>query len=149
MIKRILVPLDQTDDAAVVLPLVADAARGGGGEVRLLHVGPVPGNVTNDEGQVIAYADQEMARLQAEALDYLRAQEVHLLGVLPECVVRFGDPVKEILREAEAFDADLIALTTGRPRRWRQLILGGTARQICRRTALPVVILRPASNGRS
>jgi nucleotide-binding universal stress UspA family protein len=29
-----------------------------------------------------------------------------------ECVVRFGDPVTEILREAKAFGADLIAVST-------------------------------------
>jgi nucleotide-binding universal stress UspA family protein len=38
MAKRILVPLDQSVTAEMVVPLVADAARGGGGTVRLLHV---------------------------------------------------------------------------------------------------------------
>lgn len=149
MAKRILVPLDQTGAAEAVLPLVADAARGGGGEVRLLHVAPIPGSVLSVEGRVIAYADQEMVRLETEGLDYLRAQEVHLLGVPTDCTIRFGDPVKEILLEAEAFSADLIALTTGERRRLSQLVLGGTARRICRKTKLPVVIFRPAINGRS
>jgi nucleotide-binding universal stress UspA family protein len=149
MAKRILVPLDQTGDAEAVLPLVADAARGGGAEVRLLHVAPIPDNVLNADGHVVAYADQEMARLEAEGLDYLRAQEVQLIGVPTECAVRFGDPVKEILLEAEAFGADLITLTTGHRRGLSQLILGGTAQQLCRRSELPVVILRPRTDGHS
>lgn len=143
MAKRILLPLDQTLAAEAVVPLVADMARGGGASVRLLHVAPVPSNVVSPEGRVVAYTDQEMARLEAEALDYLRTVEARLEGAATECVVRFGDPVQEILHEAEAFGADLIALTTSHHRGIRGLILGGTATQVCRRTEAPVMVLRP------
>lgn len=56
----------------------------------------------------MAFVDQEFERLETEGLDYLRAIEAKLDGVPVECVVRFGDPVEEILREADAFGADLI-----------------------------------------
>lgn len=145
MAKRILVPLDQTVDSESVLPMIAEAVRGGGASVRLIHVFPVPDNVMGRDGHLVAYADQEMARLEAEGLDYLRAMETKLGGAAVECVVRFGEPVKEILREAEAFGADLIAMTTRRRHQLSRLVLGSTAEQICRRTDLPVLVFRPGA----
>src|SRR5919197_1584737 len=112
MAKRILVPLDRTSTGEAVLPFVSDLARGAGSTVRLLHVKPVPNNVVSDSGRVVAYTDQEMTRLEAEGLTYLDAIAPLLQGVPVERVVRFGDPIREILVEAETFGADIIALTT-------------------------------------
>jgi universal stress protein A len=140
MAKRILVPLDQSVTAEMVIPLVADAARGGGGTVRLLHVAPVPGPRVTTEGRVLAYADQEMERLEAEGLDYLHSVEVHLDGVPVESLVRFGDPVTEILREAEDFGADLIAVTTTGRSGLRRVALGSVAEQVFRKAEVAVML---------
>lgn len=143
MAKRILVPLDQSEVAESVVPVVADAARGGQANVRLLHVAPVPENRVDQEGRVVAYADQEMERLRSEALDYLHAVEAQFTETSVECVVRFGDPVGEILAEAEAFGADLIAVsTTGRSGLSRTLF-GSVAEQIVRKAEPSVMLMRP------
>jgi nucleotide-binding universal stress UspA family protein len=142
MPKRILVPLDLTPDGEAVLPLVVDAARGGGGTVRLLHVAPYAESVVDADGNVLAYADQEAARLEAEARDYLSTIEAQFDGVPVECAVRFGEPVPEILLESEVFGADLIVLTTRCPHRLARLALGDTADQVCRRTDTAVVVYR-------
>src|SRR6266496_36014 len=143
MAKRILVPLDQSEVAETVVPIVADAARGGQVTVRLRHVAPVADTRIDDEGRVIAYADQEMDRLQAEALDYLRAVEVQFVETPVECVVRFGDPVSEILREAETFGADLIAVcATGRGGLTRA-VFGSHAEQVMRKAGTAVMVIKP------
>ncbi len=143
MAKRILVPLDQSEVAETVVPIVADAARGGQATVCLLHVAPVPDNRIDEEDRVIAYADQEMDRLQAEALDYLRAVEVQFVETPVECVVRFGDPVSEILREAETFGADLIAVcATGRGGLTRA-VFGSHAEQVMRKAGTAVMLIKP------
>lgn len=144
MAKRILVALDQSGESESVLPLVADAARGGGATVRLLHVVPIPGNVVDEEGHVVAYADQETARLEAESLDYLRTQELAFDGIPVESTIRFGDPVREILLEAEMFGADLIALTARRRHSLSRLVIGGTTERVCGRTDTAVLVFRPA-----
>ncbi len=141
MTKRILVPLDRSPLAESVLSLVADVARGAGATVRLLHVTPVPGNVEVD-GRVVAYADQEMARLEAEGKDHLQSMEVRLAGVPVECVVRFGTDVREILLEAEAFGADLIAVTTAGRSGVGRAVLGSVAEQVFRRATVPVLLYR-------
>jgi nucleotide-binding universal stress UspA family protein len=145
MAKHILMPLDIDDTAQDVAPLIAGIARASGGSVRLLHVAPVPEERRGEYGRIIAYADQEMARLEAEAIDGLRAAEARLAGVPVEIVVRFGDPAEEIVREAEAFDADLIALTTGRTSRLRWALGRGVAERVFREAPAPVLLLRDGS----
>lgn len=144
MLNCILVPLDQSPVAESVLPLVADMARGGKATVRLLHVADLPQAQVGADGRVVAYVDQEMQRLDAEGMDYLRTAEVHFEGVPVECVVRFGDPVSEILLEAEGTKADLIALSTTGRSGFRRAILGSVADQVFRRARAPVMLFSPA-----
>jgi len=144
MAKRILVPLDQSELAESVIPVVADAARGGQATVRLLHVAPEPEARISDDGHVVAYADQEAERLESEGLDYLRAVEVQFAGAPVECVVRFGDPFTEILHEAEAFGADLIAVTTSGRSGLSRAMLGSVAEQVFRKAETPVMLMSPA-----
>ncbi len=146
MPKRILVPLDLSPESESVLPIVVDAARSAGATVRLLHVAPIPASVERIDGRVVAYADQESARLEAEATDYLQAA-ARGADIDAETAVRFGEPAREILREAEAFEADLIALAM-RPRgALTRFILGSTSEQICHRTSVPVMVYRPGPHG--
>jgi nucleotide-binding universal stress UspA family protein len=141
--KRILVPLNLKTDPDAVARVVADAARGAGATVRLLHVAPVPNAVVDVDGRIIAYADQEGARLEAEALDYLRTVEIELDGIPVEPVVRFGDPAEEILREADEFGADLIVLTAPRGTCLNRIVLGATVASVYRRADAAVMLLRP------
>jgi len=141
MAKRILVPLDETVQAERVLDMIADMGRGAGATVRLLHVAPVPDNVVSD-GRIVAYADQETARLESEGLDYLRAVEVRMNGFPVESTVRFGDPVKEILAEAEAFGADLIVMSTKAASGISRVVLGSVAEQVLRKAGPAVMLVR-------
>jgi nucleotide-binding universal stress UspA family protein len=146
MAKRILVPLDLSPESSSVLPTVADMARGGSATVRLLHVAPIPDKVEGIDGRLVAYADQEAARLELAATEYLRST-ARLAGLDVETAVRFGNPAEEIVQEAENFGADLIALAT-RPRGpLTRLILGSTSEQVCHRTDLPVLVYRPGAHG--
>ena len=143
MAKRILVPLDGSSTAESVLNVVADAAQGGGASVCLLNVAPLPGNMVNSDGRVVAYADQEMERLEAEGLDYLRSMESRLGGVPVTCMVRFGNALDEILEETKAFGADLIAVSTAGKSGLGRVVLGSVAEQVFRRAEVPVLLFRP------
>lgn len=143
MVKRILVPLDQSALAELTVPVVADVARGGQAAVRLLHVAPLPENRVDEGGQIVAYADQEMTRLRSEGLEYLHTVEAQFAKTPVECEVRFGDPVSEILREAETFGADLIAVSTAGRSGLSRALFGSVAEQILRKAETAVMLLRP------
>ena len=140
MAKRILVPLDRSEHAEAVLPIVADIARSSGGSVRLINVARVPEQKFGDYGRVVAYESQEIERVTYSRLDYLRDAEVQLNGVPVESVVRFGDPADEIAHEAEAFEADLIAVTAPR-RGWFRRLYGSLASSLRRKTTVPLLVL--------
>lgn len=144
MAKRILVAVDRTAPPSALLDLIGDAARGGGATVRLLHVAPVPDSLVDADGRVLAYADQETWRVQAEALDALRTFELHFPVDVVDSVVRFGEAAEEIVREAEEFGADLIAMPATCRGGVRARLFGSVAEKVARRAPMAVVLLRPA-----
>jgi len=142
MAKRILAPIDAREASERVVPVVAAMAREMGSTVRLLRVFPVPERVVDESGRTIAYADQEMDRLTARGLDDLQPAEAALNGVPVETVVRFGDPAEEILAEAEAFNADLIALASAANRgRLQHLFAPDVAERVTAAAPVPTLVL--------
>jgi nucleotide-binding universal stress UspA family protein len=142
MAKRILVPLDGHESSEAIAPVVARLAEASGGSVRLLRVEPVPELVMGPYGRTIAYVDQEMARITANDLRDLSHVEGEFGRVPVESVVRFGEPVEEILLEAEAFDADLIALAAPRHGRLRAALAPSVAERVMRQAPVPALVLR-------
>ena len=142
MAKRILTPIDSRELSETIVPVVAALARGAGSTVRLLRVFPVPEQVIGPYGRTIAYVDQEMSRLTAEGLDQLAHVEAELEGIPVERVVRFGDPAEEIRLEAEAFNADLVALATTRRSRLGSALVPNVAERVVRDVAVPTLVLR-------
>lgn len=140
MAKRILLPLDRSDESGAVLTIVADMARSSGATVRLLHVAPVPRERVTDDGRVVVYANQEMERVESERRAFLKTAEALLDGVPVETVVRFGNAAEEILLEADVFGADLIAVTAHR-RGWFRNILNSVVGKLFRRSVVPVLVL--------
>jgi nucleotide-binding universal stress UspA family protein len=142
MAKRILAPIGSREGSEAIVSIVAALAQGAGSSLRLLRVFPVPDRVVGSDGRTVAYSDQEMARLTAEGLDDLRRVEAQLDGIPVESVVRFGEPTEEILLEAEAFDADLIALAAGNHGRVRRALAPGVAERVARKAPVPTLLLR-------
>ena len=158
MAKRILVPVAANERAEAIVPVVAALARDGGGTVRLLNVQPLQATRFDDyartlpvygydvgfsldaQRRVLTYGHAHEARVESETLERLRQLEPLLDGVPIERAVRFGDVVDEIVREAEAFDADLVAFTA-RPRRWWRPALARIVDRVRRRVRVPVLAL--------
>jgi len=140
MAKRILVPIGTNEGAEVIVPVVAALARDAGATVRLLNVQPLQrthlgesasalpvygydaGLTLEGQRRVLAYGHVHEERVESEHLERLRRLESLLDGVAVERAVRFGDVVEEVAREADAFDADLIAVSERRRPWWRPVL---------------------------
>jgi nucleotide-binding universal stress UspA family protein len=142
MAKRILIPLAEAVHAENMIDTIGTLARDAGATVRLLHVAPIPETIVDDDGRVLAYSDQEGSRLESEALDFLHAASIGLEGVALECGVRFGDPVEQILEDAAAWDADLIAMATRGRGCIERALLGSVAEQVFRKAPTAVTLYR-------
>jgi nucleotide-binding universal stress UspA family protein len=90
---------------------------------------------------VVAFADQERERIEAEARDYLRRLAVTLPGVAVEDVVRLGDPTTEVIAEAEQTGADLIAVAVPRCRGLARFFGRRATRRLRRSTTIPLLII--------
>ncbi len=142
MAKRVLVPIDGSERSEAIVPIVAALARESGATVRLLRVYPVPERVIGNNGQTIVYADQEMAGLTAAGQDALEHVETQLHGVPVERVVRFGDAAEEIAHEAEAFGADIIALTASPRGRIRRVFAPDITERVAEKVSVPTLVVR-------
>jgi nucleotide-binding universal stress UspA family protein len=141
--KKILLAVDRSSRADAVAAIAADTARGARATVRLLHVAPEPSAVQIADGRVVVYADQETESLTSAGLDFLRTLEIHFGDVPVESVVRFGDPVAEILAEADACGADLIVVGTAGRSGIGRVLLGSVAERVFGKAAAPVMLVRP------
>ena len=162
MAKRILVPVGDNECAEAIVPVVAALARDGGGTVRLLNVQPLQRTRFHDAAsrlplygydpevtlevpqRVLTYAHTHEERLESETLERLRQLEPLLDGVAVERTVRFGDVVEEIACEADAFDADLIAVSESR-RPWWRPALARFVDRVRSRARVPVLALSGAA----
>jgi nucleotide-binding universal stress UspA family protein len=62
-----------------------------------------------------------------------------------ESVVRAGHPADEIIREAEEFGADLIAMSVTCRFGVRRFLFGSVAQTVARRAPMAVLLFRPAA----
>jgi len=139
MFKKILVPLDGSELAAKILPLVVDLAQTHGSQVTLLHVYYAGVSETFPDWIEKARAEEEKscALLLAQAAKDLEAQGVKQVKV--ECVE--GSPAREIIGYAEENGMDLIALAThGKGEvAW---VLGSVAEKVVSHASVPVLLFR-------
>jgi nucleotide-binding universal stress UspA family protein len=138
-IRRILVPLDGTAASEAALAFVADVARARHAHVRLMRVAPVPAEVHGTDDRVVAYADQEAARVELDLGAYLRSVAAGYPDLDIDTVVAFGDPVEEILHEAAG--ADVVAMMArhrSAPVRW---LHRSVAAAVARAGRVPVIVV--------
>jgi universal stress protein A len=139
--RTIVVPLDGTRAGEAALAPVAGLAACSGATVRLLRVVPAVKELRDAADRVVAFADQERERIEAEARDYLRRLAVTLPGVAVEDVVRIGDATTEVIAEAEQTGADLIAVAVPRCRGLARFFARRATRRLRRSTTIPLLII--------
>jgi nucleotide-binding universal stress UspA family protein len=127
---RVLVPLDGSELAEAILPLLESPQHPWGSEVVLIR------SVTVD------VATNPSA--ETEAGDYLAAQARRLerAGVRVRCEVWHGDPSQAILNAAVRGRVGLIAMTTHGWRGRDRLRFGSVAESVVREARVPVLLVR-------
>jgi acetoin utilization protein AcuB len=139
--RMILVPLDGTTGSEAVLETIGEIARAEGASVRLLSV-HAPVHEVEAEGRILAFVDQEMERVEAEARTYFQRVAADLGPVTVSFGVRFGEPVEQIVAEAETSRATLIAMATHRRTGLVRIVKGSVAERVERTTTVPVMLVQ-------
>lgn len=142
MFEKILVPLDGSPLAATILPEVEDLAKSQKSEITLLTVSNVPNPAILAEAGS-AVIDPILRWRKKTAEEYLKETTKTLTAKgLKVCwAYREGAPAMEVLRYADEYRCDLIAMAThGRGEiAW---LLGSVAEQVVSHATVPVLLMR-------
>lgn len=144
-IETILVPLDGAPASEQVLDAVAALARAHGATVRLVHVATATDAIRTVEGRIVAFADQVAASIERQLQAYFTRLGARLSGVGIEGAVRYGDPVTEIVEDAESAGADVIAFAAATEPVWTRWLGRSIPRRVARTTTIPLLLVRPTT----
>ena len=146
--KSVVVPLDGSEVAESLLPMVGALAKQLDLEVELFRAYHIPYNTYGDDWGFAESAEQLLTSVREEAAQYLdkKAAELKALGVEKvTCVTKEGFAGDEIIKFGRNTADNLIAMCShGRSgvKRW---VLGSVAEAVARHSGDPVLIVRAAS----
>lgn len=135
MYEKILVPLDGSSEAEIVLPYVEGIAAKFGAEVVLVSV-LEPGEDERDQ-LYRYYLERIVKQVQRQLKNWGARDEI-----VVKCEILMGKPAGEIIRYADENNVNLITMTSyGRSGRspW---FMGNVAAKVLRTTGKPVLLIR-------
>jgi nucleotide-binding universal stress UspA family protein len=146
VVKKILVPLDGSELAMSILPVVEEFAKMMGASLVLYHsvapLAPYPG-FESVGAPALSETIEEMQR-QAKEILARAAKEVKSRGVEATTVVSLGTVVDGVLTAAGELNVDLIAIATHGRSGLGRVVLGSVADSVIRRSAdVPCLVIRP------
>jgi nucleotide-binding universal stress UspA family protein len=133
MIKKILVPLDGSDVAEAILPLVQELATPLNAEVTLLQVQSGTGALSHVT---------EREAYEANAYLKVHVLAFHEQGVTAHHVIRTGHAAAEIVDYATVNKMDLIAMSTHGRSGLSRAVMGSVAEHVVRHAPVPVLLLK-------
>ena len=146
MFKKILCPVDLSENSLVALSVASELARTFGGKLFVLHVREE--FMDKDEMVMLRINPQDFLELEksiAEKAKKIMEDELRRCGAedLPrELILRQGKPFKVIVSVGEELGADLIVVTTNGRTGVGEKLLGSTTEHVVRYSKVPVLTLR-------
>ena len=138
MYKKILVALENGRADETLLPHISHLARLLGSELLLIHV--ADGWAARNFEQLGLAESEEMIGDR----DYLEstAGTLRTGGLHVDVCLARGNPPDEILKTAEQYHCDLIAMTTHGHRLFGDLIHGSTITSVRHKSRIPILLVR-------
>ena len=145
MYRKIVVPLDGSNEAERVLPIVKDVLAPGG-DVVLLRIITPPMFQGMGPGEFPVYSEKLEKAERQSTLNYLQSVRQRMgdaAGQWQCAVVLSGSVADAIAEFASREDADLIAMYTHDRKGLAKLIKGSIAERVQRKTPLEVQVFKP------
>jgi nucleotide-binding universal stress UspA family protein len=142
--RKILTPLDTAGYSGEILPVVSEAALSLNASIVLCHVVAPFGDyeAAEDAPPGVARVMQQLIG-EAEELIDRAAESLRARGIETETAVSTGEPVREIIRTAQAREAGLIAMATRGRDRLHKRFMGSVANRVLESTSIPCLLVRP------
>ncbi len=139
---KVLVPLDGSESAEAILPVVERLA--GPRDLTIVLFNAVEPLASAALSEAPTRPDQLMALRRGDAERYLAkvAEALWGKGLRAECAVKFGKPAETIAAFAGREQADLIAMATHGRSGLGRLLLGSVAAGVLKGASVPVLLFR-------
>src|SRR5690348_3995238 len=134
---RVLVAVDQSEQASWAAMTAAPLAARFGAELGLIHVVPEATYLATDPVETTSEFEQHIVRCGEDFLAHLKVDAPP--GVRVDRFLREGVAAREILATARAWRAGLIVIGTRGRRGLERVLLGSTAEAVVRRAQCPVL----------
>ena len=142
VLRRILVPLDGSEDSMTIIPAVKDMAIRAAAEVVFLHVTePALAPLSPPRSPVEMGTPEDPREKLLSLADRLEKSDLTFWQT-----VAHGDAVDEIVSHAESLDADLIAMSTQACKESERTIVGRAAIAVMERSPRSVLLQRPVAH---
>ena len=143
-LRKILCPIDSTEEAQEALNAAGELAVNFGAEVILLHVVPQVSVITTGPEAAVVNTPSYEQELVASSERSLREKIGHtaMKEAQTRVMVLLGDTTDEIVRVSQVEDVDLIVTATHARTGLGHLIFGSLAEKIVRLTDCPVLVIK-------
>jgi nucleotide-binding universal stress UspA family protein len=146
MYKHLLVTLDGSSQAEVVVSHAVDVARSMSAEMTLLRIVDAVSSDWSERGALGKGSAENAVRSvffeQAEAYLERVAAPLRKRGVKVQTIVKQGAAAKQIVAAAKDVDADAIAMATHSRKGVSRLMFGSVAEEVLHETNLPILLVR-------
>jgi universal stress protein A len=139
-LKQLLVPVDFSDCSREALAYAQKLAGGFGTEITILNVVPLNEGILRLGAEQFGLLDQQLQENQRRKVIAFAQEEVK--GLKPsQCLVRLGDPVREIVSMAEELSATAIVISTHGLTGAKHALIGSVAEKVVRHARCPVWVV--------
>jgi len=140
-LRRILVPVDFTENSKKALQYAIPFAKQFGAALTLLYVVEIPYGTAEVGAVDLARLSEEMRASGRTHLENL-VSELQVQSLVDEKLVQAGTPYHEITQAAQDHDIDLIIISTHGRTGLARVFLGSTAERVVRHAPCPVLVVR-------
>jgi nucleotide-binding universal stress UspA family protein len=141
-IRTILHPTDFSERSESAFRLACALARDHGARLLVLHVVPPPQSVGSGEMPVTFPLSPAYREELEDQLRRFKAADPKLRVTCHTCHLEEGFAADEILRNAQAVNADLIVMGTHGRTGLGRLLMGSVAEEVVRKAACPVLTVK-------
>jgi nucleotide-binding universal stress UspA family protein len=139
-VKKILVPVDFSENAEGAVQCAGEFAAKLGANVYLLHVVEPPSFMSNLPNVPYTLSDEQLARKAGTDLEAIAVR--FMPSISARAVVRRGKAHHEITKAAEELGVNLIVLSTHGYTGLKHTLLGSTAERVVRHAPCMVLVVR-------
>lgn len=124
MLEKVLLPIDFSDMSMRMFECALDLKELGSKNLILFHVVPKGQNISSDN-------KRKLQELEERLMD---------AGMHTDAIVKYGDPVEQIISEADMEHVDMIAMASGGKSRTEAFFVGSVSFGIIRRSNKPILL---------